>query len=140
MRQIRLSIPSDRITGFTIPRGGAFNVCDHDEVFRVRIAEPPQIEVTEDNPYAFVGQSRDFVGLHFRGCPLNAPLMQAGESSIDYNFNPKRDFVTVKYTVSGQGGEIRFRTMSGDWFCGSLSDDGAHLVLADPYELALYEL
>lgn len=140
MREIKLPFLSDRLTGFTIPRGGSFYICDHDEVRHIQIAKVPLIEETEFQPYDFPRDNPDFVGLHFRDYPLNAPLKQVGESSISYDFNPKADFVTLKYTICGQNGEIKFRTMSGDWFCASLSDDGAYLVLADPYGLGLYDL
>ena len=140
MRQIKIPFQSDRIIGFTIPRGGVFYVCDHDEVTQVQIAEVPVTDVMDQHPYDLAEKNRDFVGLLFTGFPLNAPLKQAGGSSIEYDFNPKRDYVKVKCNVSGQTGEISFRTLSGDWFCASLSDDGHYLVLAEPYELALYQL
>jgi hypothetical protein len=140
MRHIPLTLQSDRLIGYTNPRNGSFLVADHDEVWRVEIAEPVGIEVMEQHPYDLAGQNRDFVGLHFEGAPRNQPLLHAGGSTIAYDFNPKRDYVTVRYTACGHSGEIRFRTFSGDWFCASLSDDGDHHVLAEPYGLALYDL
>jgi hypothetical protein len=140
MRQIPLTLQTDRLIGFTIPRNGSFFVADHDEVWRVEIAEPARLEVTEEHPYDLAGRNRDFTGLHFDGAPLNGPLLRAGGSAIAYDFNPRRDHVIIKYISPGQSGEIKFLTFSGDWFCASLSDDGAHLVLAEPYQLALYDL
>jgi hypothetical protein len=140
MRQIKLSLPCERIIGFTIPRGGSFFVCDHDEVLRIDIPSLPQVEVIDHHPYDLARENADFVGLHFTDCPLNLPLKESGGHSIYYDFNPKRNFVTVRCNVPGGTSEIKFRTLSGDWFCASLSDDGAHLVMAEPYDLALYDL
>jgi hypothetical protein len=140
MRQIPLILQSDRLIGFTIPRNRSFFVADHDEVLRIEIGDTPNIELTDANPYDLAGQNRGFIGLHFDGAPLNHPLLRAGGSAIAYKFNPRRDHVTLTCTTPSQSGGIKFRILSGDWFCASLSDDGADLVLAEPYQLALYDL
>jgi hypothetical protein len=142
MRKLDLSKPraSDRIMGFTIPKGGAFHIFDHDEVWKVTIGTTLSIEVTDHPPYKFVGGNTDFLGLVFEGFTANSPLLRVGENEIAYDFDPTRNFVTVNYKVDGRSGEVEFRTLSGDWFAASLSDDGRHLVLAEPYDIALYAL
>jgi hypothetical protein len=73
---------------------------------------------------------------------LNTQMLVAtlGGNEISYQFDPKSDFVTVNCKVHGRSAQIKFRTLSGDWFAASLSDDGRHLVLAEPYDFALYAL
>ncbi len=142
MRKLALSKPpeSDRIVGFTIPKAGTFYICDHDEVWRAEIEPNPTIQVTDHSPYKFIEGRADFLGLVFEGLRDNSPLLRGGETEIGFDFDPKKDFATVKYSVGRQTGQIEFRTMSGDWFAASLSDDGYYLVLADPYELAVYSV
>ena len=142
MRKLNFSIPeeSERIIGFTIPRNGSFHICDHDNVWNITIGLSPTVEVTDHDPYKFAEQNTDFLGVVFEGLKPNEPLMQAGESHIGCDFDRKNDFVTVSYEVDGRAGQIEFRTFSGDWFSASLSDDGRHLILAGPYEIALYEI
>ena len=62
------------------------------------------------------------------------------QNQIAYDFDPEKDFVTLNYEVAGRSGQIEFRTLSGDWFAASFSDDGKYLVLADPHDIALYEV
>lgn len=140
MRKLALSKPShsDRIVGFTIPKARTFFVCDHDEVWRAAIEPDPLMQVTDHAPYKFIEDRTDFLGLVFEGLPQNRPLLRARQSEIFYEFNPKQEFVTVDYVVAGRAGKIEFPTFSGDWFAASLSDDGRHLVLAEPYDLAVY--
>ncbi|MBS0384142.1 MAG: hypothetical protein JSS00_02195 [Proteobacteria bacterium] len=140
MRRLPLAKPreSDRMVGFTIPAGGAFYICDHDEVWRATIVPNPTIQATECAPYKFIEGRTDFLGLVFKGLPKNSPLFRVGKNEIAFNFDPKSDIATVNYSVGGQTGQIEFRTLSGDWFAASFSDDGRFLVLADPYDLAVY--
>ena len=142
MRKLDLSKPpeSDRIIGFTIPKGGTFYICDHDEVWKISIGKTLGIEVTGHSPYEFVERNTDFLGLVFEGLTANIPLLRVGGNEVAYYFEPRSDFVTINYKVNGRRGQIKFRTLSGDWFAASLSDDGRHLVLAEPYDIALYEL
>lgn len=126
---------SDRILGFTVPRNGVFQICDHDEVWRVVIGASAEADVTDDAPYEFSQQSPDFIP---EGS--NRPLLQAGQARLDYKFKRGDDFATVRYSSPITSGEIKFRTFSGDWFVASLSDDGRHLILAEPYDLAIYAL
>ena len=142
MRKLDLSIPpeSDRIIGFTIPRAGVFYVCDHAEVWRVAIGATPSVNVTDHPPYKFVEGRTDFLGLVFEGLRANDPLLHVGDNEIAWDFDPKKDLVAVNYNVGGRRGQIEFPILSGDWFAASLSDDGRHLVLAEPYDIALYAL
>jgi hypothetical protein len=78
--------------------------------------------------------------MKFDGLTANDPLLRVGANEIADNFDPKIDFVTVSYKSAGRSGQIEVRTFSGDWFVASLSDDGRYLVLAEPYDLAVYEL
>ena len=48
--------------------------------------------------------------------------------------------VVVAYEAGESLGTVEFPTFSGDWFAASLSDDGKHLVLAEPYSIALYRV
>ena len=142
MRKLDLSKPpeSDRIIGFTIPKRGSFHICDHDEVWKISIGKTLGIEVTDHSPYEFVERNTDFLGLLFKGLTANVPLLRVGGNEVSYHFDPKSDFVTVNCKVHGRSAEIKFRTLSGDWFAASLSDDGRHMVLAEPYDIALYAL
>ena len=96
--------------------------------------------MTDHSPYEFVERNTDFLGLLFKGLTANVPLLRVGGKEVSYHFDPKSDFVTVNCKVHGRSAEIKFRTLSGDWFAASLSDDGRHLVLAEPYDIALYAL
>jgi hypothetical protein len=142
MKKLALWDPplSDRIIGFTIPKSEAFYICDHDEVWRIVIGVTPSVEATDHSPYEFVKGRSDFLGLVFAGCSANNPILRVGQNEIAYDFDPRNDFVTVEYKAAGRSGEIAFRTFSGDWFAASFSDEGKHLVLAEPYALALYEV
>ncbi|HEX8643899.1 MAG TPA: hypothetical protein VF702_08300 [Allosphingosinicella sp.] len=137
MQQLGLSAPSERITGFTIPRDGSFYVCDHDEVWRVVIGPPLRTEESDHEPYAFMAQRDDFLGM---GVGNGGSVLKHGETEISYDFDPCRDHVTVTCAAGGQRRQIEFRTFSGDWFAASLSVDGRHLVLAEPYRIELYAL
>lgn len=142
MKKLALSKPpeSDRIIGFTIPKAGLFYICDHDEVWKVRLGSKPNVEVTDHAPYDFARKRTDFLGLSFKGCVANEPLLLVGDTRIRYDFDPRIDFVEVTYEVAGRSGTIEFETASGDWFATSLSDNGRFLILAEPYGLAAYDL
>lgn len=136
MKKLDLSIPSERIIGFTIPRDGHFYVCDHDEVWTVQIGPPLTVEVTDLRPYDFVAQSDAFIGW---GDDRKLPILKRGDREISYDFDPTQDYVTVHFLVGGRGGEIEFQTLSGDWFSASFSEDGRYLVLAEPYGVEIYD-
>jgi hypothetical protein len=130
----------ERFIGVTIPRSGKFSVCDHDEVVRITIDGSVAPEVSDEHPYKFVENNSDFLGIVFDGLPENQPILRVGSTAISYKFDPKQDFARVECDVAGKRGALEFRTFSGDWFVASLSEDGRHLVLAEPYEVALYEV
>jgi hypothetical protein len=130
----------ERFIGFTIPRHGRFYVCDHDEVVQVTLDGQISAEAVDEHPYKFVEGNPDFLGLVFEGLLKNEPILRVGSATISYVFDPTDDFVSVKYEVAGLRGVLEFRTFSGDWFVASLSEDGRYLVLAEPYEVALYRL
>jgi hypothetical protein len=134
VEKLSLTIPSERLIGFTVPKAGQFFVCDHDEVWSVSLAGAASLTETDHAPYEFVEQRSDFVGW---GRNENE-VKKAGITEIEYKFDPTADFVVVRYRTGDESGEIEFRTFSGDWFAASLSDDGKLLVLAEPYELAIF--
>jgi hypothetical protein len=136
VKKVHLAIPSERLIGVTIPEGGHFFVCDHDEVWEVAIGPPLSIEPTDHEPYPFVGSRNDFIGW---GQTKNAPILRCGANEISYEFDPCALHVEIRYRVAGREGRIEFPIFSGDWFCASFSSDGGHLVLAEPYRLDLYE-
>jgi hypothetical protein len=137
MKKIALSIPSERLIGFTIPDRGRFYVCDHDDVWEIILGSPLSVDLTGHQPYGFARERGDFLGW---GRVANDPVLSRGQTEISYDFRPGADSVKVRYRVGEWDGEIEFPTVSGDWFCASLSADGHYLVLAEPYRLDLYEV
>ncbi|MBE9064429.1 hypothetical protein [cf. Phormidesmis sp. LEGE 11477] len=136
MRKLELPrIFSERIRGLSIPSDGVFFVCDYDEVLEVKIREQIEVEVTEHDTYEFLASLPKSLGLNERGA-----IHRRGENSISYTFVPTEDYATVSYCVFGQHDELRFRTLSGDWFGASFSECGKYLVLAEPYDIEIYEL
>src|SRR5206468_4932579 len=105
-KECRAPPESDRIIGFTIPKGGSFYICDHDEVWKVTIRKTLGIEVTDHSPYEFLERSTDFLGLVFKGLTANAPLLHVGDSEVSYHFDPKSDFVRVNCKVHGRSAQI----------------------------------
>ena len=140
MRKLALSKPpeSDRIVGFTIPKAGSFYICAHDEVWCAAIEPNPTVQVTDHQPYEFIESRTDFLGPVFEGLRENSPLLRVGHNEIALDIDPKKGVATVRYSVAGRTGQIKFRTPSGDWFAASFSDDGRYLILEEPYELAVY--
>ena len=134
MEELPFTSPSERIIGFTVPKAGQFFLCDHDEVWTVEIATDVVASETDHSPYDLAKQRPDFVGW---GENKNE-VRRAGATEIEYDFNPKSDFVLVRYRTGADSGEIKFPTFSGDWFAASLSEDGKHLVLAEPYGVAVF--
>ena len=130
----------ERFIGFTIPRDGRFAVADHDEVVIITLDGSTPPEISDTHPYKFVEGNPDFLGIVFDDLLENRPILSVGSMTISYQFDPKQDFVRLEYEVASEHGALEFRTFSGDWFAASLSEDGKHLVLAEPYEVALYEV
>jgi hypothetical protein len=140
MKKLRLPPLSERYIGFTIPKAGRFYICAHDGVWRVAIGSEPAVQVTDLEPYKFVENRGDFLGLAFEGLAENQPILRVGRNEIFYDFDPRKNFVAVRYVVADQSGEIEFPIFSGTWFAASFSDDGGHILLAEPYDIALYEV
>jgi hypothetical protein len=134
MRRLDVAIPSERLIGFTIPCENSFLVCDHDEVWLVSVGSTADIEPTDHAPYEIAARP-DFVGW---GREDANPIMEAGESKIQYEFDPRADVLHLPYTIGEKEGEIDFPLFSGDWFAASFSLEGNLLVLAEPYHLHLY--
>ena len=72
----------ERFIGFTIPRGGKFFVCDHDEVVRVPIDGSIAPEISDEHPYQFVENNSDFLGIVFDGLLKNEPILRVESSAI----------------------------------------------------------
>lgn len=142
MQKIDFKKPAvlERLIGFTIPRAGKFAICDHDEVWSAFMDPTRLPEVAEIHPYKFVEGNNDFLGLVFEGLGENQPIKRVGSTEIAWAFDPKSDFVTVHVRAGLEVDKVEFHTFSGDWFAASLSDDGQHLVLAEPYDIAVYRI
>jgi len=117
MKKVDFKLPSERITGVTIPEYSRFYICDHDEVFEVSITDVVRIKNTDHDPYEFAENSHSFIGLKFKDAKRNTPIKTINGSSISYDFKGGDDFVEVEYDVSGKKGNLKFPTFSGDWFC-----------------------
>jgi hypothetical protein len=139
MKKLKLPFISERYTGFTIPKGGTFHICDHDAIWLIALGPEPIVHETDLDPYKFVEGRTDFLGLDFEGLEKNLPLLRVGANAIAYDFNPNSDKVIFKYVVAGRSGKIEFPIFSGDWFSASFLDDGRHLILAEPYSIEIYE-
>ena len=139
MKRLTLPFISERYIGFTIPKGGTFCICDHDAAWHITLGPEPIVHETDLNPYELVESRRDFLGLVFEGSEENPPLLRVGQNTIAYDFDPKADKVIINYVVAGRTGEIEFPIFSQYWFSASFSDDGRHLILAEPDSIAIYE-
>ena len=106
----------------------------------MQVGANAEAELTDYAPYDFIATNRDFLGLVMHGLSANTPILAVGQSRVSYDFNPKDDAVAVRLETAAGEEDISFRTFSGDWFAASLSDDGRHLILAEPYDLAVYAL
>jgi hypothetical protein len=135
MRRVDLSIPSERLIGFTIPRENSFLVCDHDEVWLVSVGFSADVEPTDQAPYDIAARP-DFVGW---GREDAAPIMEAGKTKISYDFDPHAQILRLRYATGETEREIDFPLLSGDWFAASFSQEGNLLVMAEPYHLHLYQ-
>lgn len=132
----KLSIPkfTERLYGFTIPNDGKIYACDHDESFDITLEQSPVVEILDDNPYEFIASFENSLGV-----PGGVPIHQLNETELSYFFDGRDDFVNVTVRHGSQIKEISFRTLSGDWFVGTISKCGKYLVLAEPYLFECYE-
>lgn len=134
MHKLGLSIPSERLIGFTVPDAGRFLVCDHDEVWQVVVGALVSVEQTGYAPYE-IAKRPDFVGW---GKADAAPILALGRSAISFDFDPRASAVKVFFTDGVNNEQIDFPTFSGDWFCASLSREGDLVVMAEPYIISVY--
>jgi len=133
MEQLPLTIPFQRLMGFTIPDAGCFFVCDQNECWSVHLGRTPEISECDGSPYDLAARP-DFIGAGVG----NNELLKAGRTEIAYDFRPTEEFVAVRWKSRGTSGAIEFGLISGDWFIASLSTDGAYAVLAEPDALLVY--
>jgi len=126
---------SERIRGVTLPENGVMYVCDYDEVFKISVEAGLQVEILDDDPYEYLD------GLpHSLGVYGHAPILESNGNVISYDFKPGERFVVVSCKINGEESEIKFRTLSGDWFSASFSKCGQYLLLAEPYDFDLYKV
>jgi len=135
MEKVELPRTSERIRGVTLPKEGVFFVCDYDEVFKVIVGELSEPEILDDDPYDFLDNLDHSLGVY-----NHSSILKSNGNSISYKFDSCADFVTVEYEIFGTKGELKFRTLSGDWFAASFSGCGNYLMLAEPYGIELYEV
>ena len=135
MKKINLPKTSERVRGLTPVNDGIMYVCDYDEVFKITISDKVEIEILDDDPYEFLESLPYGLGLS-----EGEPILEFNGNSIFYKFDPTSDFVTVHCNVNEQKNSIEFRTLSGDWFVASFSLCGKYIVMAEPYDIELYEL
>lgn len=137
MREIEFMGPSERIIGITIPENQAFYVLNHDEILKVEISDTLEFKLTDMDPYKFIEESNSFIGIEVSD---TGPILSVGDKAVSYSFAPADDYVKVTCNISEKIETITFPILSGDWFFATLSKDGRYLVLAEPYELAVYDL
>lgn len=133
MKKIKLPCTSERIIGVSLPIKGVFYVCDHDEVHEVTLSPNVSVRVLNNDPFEMLESLPLKLSLY-----EDKPLISINENSISYTFEPTKDYVDVNYIINGETGNIRFGILSGDWFSASFSNCGNYLMLAEPYEYALY--
>ena len=134
MDELDLTIPSERLIGFTVPNNNRFLVCDHDEVWEVVVGQSACVKATDYAPYE-VAKQTDFVGW---GREDAEPVLTTGQRTVYYKFDPTASAVTVLFVDAEREEMIDFPILSGDWFCASMSRDGGLLVLAEPYRIGVY--
>ncbi|RDH44446.1 hypothetical protein [Zooshikella ganghwensis] len=135
MRKINLPRTSERIRGISLPENGFLYVCDYDEVFKVIIGDESEAEILDDDPYEFMDSLP-----HSLGISGGKPLLEINGNKISYDFKSSNDSVSVNCNIAGVESIIEFSTFSGDWFAASFSPCGKYIVLAEPYDVELYEV
>ena len=136
MDELELSIPSERLIGFTVPENNRFLVCDHEEVWRVVVGLSVGVEQTDYAPYE-IAERHDFVGW---GKADAVPILSFGQRAVSYDFDRSASAAKVLFSDGTTEKKIEFPTFSGDWFGASLSREGRLLVLAEPYRIGLYRM
>ena len=133
MRKLETSKVTERIVGFSLPDDGKMFVCDHDEVYELDLSANVA-KVTKLDPYEFMKNFR------MLGITDEQPIKETKGNTISYDFRPTLNHVIVNLKIFDRSTTINFPIFSGDWFVGSFSRCGSYLVLAEPYEIAVYEL
>lgn len=134
MKKIDLPRFSERIRGFTLPIDGVMHAFDYDEVFRLDLTTY-SLEILDADPYSFADANPEFLGVS--GVK---PMLTNGNSVVSYSFDPAADFQNVTLISHGERQDIKFRTLSGDWFVATLSPDQNYLIIAEPYLVEVYSL
>jgi hypothetical protein len=134
MKKVDLPRFSERIRGFTLPEDGVMYIFDDDEVFKLDL-DSAAAELLERDPDLFAEQHPGFLGVSD-----NPPLAESGNATLAYTFDPSADTQAVKLVSHGRTHEVRFRTLSGDWFVATLTADDRYLIIAEPYLLEVYKL
>ncbi len=133
MKQLKIEPFTDRIIGLTLPENGEMYICDHNEVYLLRL-ENMEASITGADPYVFTEDHRTL------GLSDDPPVKDLNDMHISYDFDPDEDEVEVTIS-SGNGIDvIRFETFSGDWFFASFSPCGEFCVIAEPYGFDIYEV
>ena len=131
---------SERYTGVTLPSAGRLFALDYDEVFAVDLMDLPSFEILDVPPNEFIEGRADIIGVAVSGRIVNPEIHTINGMTLESDFDPDSDAVTVKFKVENNEDELKFPILSGDWFSMSFSSDGKHIVLAEPYAIAVYEI
>jgi len=137
MMKIELPYLAERLLGVTIIQNDLMYACSYDGQHTIQLAPKVSIETTEE-------LAEDYESLSSLGSVLGVmggtPILDDGETRLSYEFQPSSDFQEVTVERNEEKELIRFRTDSGDWFYATLSEDGAYVVLAEPYSIAIYKI
>lgn len=135
MHQLALPKISERIRGFTPPKGSVFYVFDYDEVFRVELGESPKVEILDNNPWDFELECGEFYGVSEK-----PPVLSSPNHKLTYNFDPKANEIEVSVASASATELVKFPTLSGDWFVATIEGNGQYLFIAEPYCLRVFSL
>lgn len=133
MKKIDIPFICDRIYGLTIPENSIMHIVSHDEVSRLDLKNPLNVDVLVDNPYEFANTN------HCLGIPDGKPIHTIEGKKVEFDFDPTKETVTIAVHHFGHIEEIKFPLMSGDWFQASFSPCGQYFVVAEPYAYDVYE-
>ncbi len=141
MDKIELPYLCERFVGVTIPENDCFYACDHDEVLKVDLkTEPPSVSKYRRDPYDFVEERRDFIGLVFEGLEKNPEVHKLNGYSLTHDHEEGKLKVNIELDLQGMKRSLVFDTFAEYWFCASFSKDGRYLILAEPNEVEVYRL
>ena len=135
MKKLELPYISERIRGFSLPVDNELFIFDYDEVFKLNLENTVSVEVLNDDPDMFDYKHPSFLGISGR-----APILQAGQYEISYEFNAQAASQLVTLKSQEKIENITFLTFSGDWFVATLTPCARYLIIAEPYLIELYLL